>query len=147
MKATHSLREMDERRLRGRRAEAQAFAPRLRNLLHDLNLAMVIAVARVRVVQMPVYQVIHVVSVRNSIVSAILPMHVRCIVTTAIVAVGAIGRVGGSDLKLVLVHVSLVQRVQVTVVEVVGVILVLDSRMAALFTVLVRMVDVRDVFL
>jgi hypothetical protein len=56
------------------------------------------------------------------------------------VTVGAVGWIPGADIQFVLVHMSLVKRVQVAIVKVIGVSIVQDRRMTTVLAMLMRMV-------
>jgi hypothetical protein len=98
----------------------------------------VVAVVPVRVVQVPIDQVVGVVAVRDGLVTASGSVPVVGTVAPAIVVGGAVRRVGRIDGELVLVDVLFVRMVQVPVVEVVGVALVPHRRVPAARPVLVR---------
>jgi hypothetical protein len=73
--------------------------------------------------------VIHVVAMRHGLVTA------PCMAAASAIGIGAVVRVGRIDCKRVLVIVTVVQRVQVAVMQVISVVLVLDARMATLISV------------
>jgi hypothetical protein len=91
----------------------------------------VVAVVPVRVVQVTVDQVVHMIAVGDRLMSAAGPVHMGGIVSAARVLGGAFGGVLGGHLDAVLVHVIAVGVVQVTVMEVVHVVPVLDGRVPA----------------
>lgn len=97
---------------------------------HDLDRAMIVAVARVGVVQVTIHQVVHVVSVRSSLMTAPRPMAVRGVMPGA----GVLGRTPRGVLGILLdgtfVHVPRVVAVKVTLMEVVKMVIVLDGGMA-----------------
>lgn len=103
---------------------------------------MVIAVTRVRMMQMAVYQVIHVVAVRHRFMAAARAVHVLGIVTAASVAARARRRIGSRDFNHVLVIVAIVRMMQMAVVQVVHVVAVLHGRMSAVGAVFVSVVGV-----
>jgi hypothetical protein len=76
--------------------------PPLRSRLRHLNLAVVVAVVAVGVVQMPLDQVIDVVAVRHRLVAAARPVLVLLVVPAAVVARRAGRRVGRADFQAVL---------------------------------------------
>ena len=102
----------------------------------DLDLAVVVAVVAVGVVQVAIDQVIDVVAVRHRFVAAAGAVAVALGVLAAVVA-GRAGRgVGAPDRQGVLLDRAAVLVVQVAVVQVVGVAVVLDGRVAAVRPVL-----------
>jgi hypothetical protein len=90
----------------------------------------------VRMMQPSVHEVIDVVAMRNSLVSAARPMGV----TGAPGLRRALHRIGGVDRDDMLVDMITVHVVQVAVVEVVDMAIVANRRMPAVWTVLVAMV-------
>lgn len=104
--------------------------------------AVVVAVAGVRMVQVAVDEVVHVVTVGHGVVAAARTMHVVAAVAGAGVLRRAGGRVVGVHREDVLVDVAVVRMVQVAVVQVVDVAVVLDGAMAAVRAVLMGVVGV-----
>lgn len=92
---------------------------------------MVVAVAVVRVVEVTLDQVIGVIAVRYTRVAAGRAVDVAGWMAGAAVAGRALRRVGRVDSDRVLVDVIAVDAVQVSIVEIVDVIGVLDSEVAA----------------
>lgn len=92
---------------------------------------MVVAVARVRVVQVAIHQVIRVVPVGNGLVTTPRPMAMRGLVPAAGVLRRAPRGVPAILLEGALVHVPRVLPVQVALVKVIHVVMVLDGGMAA----------------
>lgn len=90
-----------------------------------------VAVALARVVQVAVDEIVHVVAVRDGLVSAAGAVDVAGFVSVAGVVGRAPGGVGVAHLDAVLVHVVFVREVQMAVVEVVHVIAVLDRGVTA----------------
>lgn len=93
--------------------------------------AVVVAVRAVRVVEVAVDQVVHVVAVRHGFVAAARPVPVAAVVGAAGVVGRAVGRVRAPDGEDVLVDVVAVGVVQAAVVEVVHMAVVPDGRVAA----------------
>lgn len=104
--------------------------------------AVVIAVVSVRMMEVPLHEVVGVIAVRHRLVAATRPMLVTRVVGAAVVIRGTRRRVLRANRQRVLVHVVSVGVVQVSVVQVIGVAVVLNRRMAALGTVLVAVVSV-----
>ncbi len=95
-----------------------------------LHLAVVVAVAVVRVMQMAVHEIVHVVSVRRGRVSTRRPVAVRGLMGAAGMLRRTARGVPGVLGEGALVRVVRVRVVQVPVVQVVHVVLVLDGGMA-----------------
>ncbi len=115
-------------------------------LAHDRNVSMVVAVVAVRVMEMAVHQVVDVIAMWDSLVTAVDAMRVGRVVAVAIVPVRAIDRVGSTHLEPVLIYMTLMRRVQVAVVQVVRVVVVLDCGVAAVCAVFVGMVLMDNMF-
>jgi hypothetical protein len=112
-----------------------------------LNVAVMVTVAIVRVVQVAIDEVVGVIPVRNCFVAAAGPVLMLRVVARAFMTGGAIGWIACGDAQFVLVNVIAVHVVQVPIVQVVDVIRVLNGRVAATRTMLVRMIVVDKVFL
>jgi len=97
---------------------------------------MIVAVIAVRVVQVPVNEVINVVAVRHRLVTAPRAVPVVLVMLSAIVVRCAVRRVGGAYRHRVLLDAALAVVVQVAVVQVVNVALVLDAGVPATRAVL-----------
>ncbi len=106
------------------------------------ELPVVVAVLAVRVMEMPVHQIVDVIPVRHGLVTAIRAVDVRGVMPLARVIRGAFRGVRPADLEPVLIHVIPVGMVQVAVVQVVHVVVVLDGHVAAVRAVLVIVVAV-----
>jgi hypothetical protein len=96
--------------------------------------------AIMRMVKVSVHHVIHVIAMGNRLVAALCTVPVFGAVCTAVMTVGAVGRIGAADLEGMLVHMALVKRVQVAIVNVIGVSVVQDRRMTTVLAMLMRMV-------
>jgi len=98
---------------------------------------MMIAMTVVRMVQVPVDEIVDVIAVRNRLVPAARAVPMTGGVTGAVVAARrAFDRIGGADAENVFVVVILVRAVQVAVVQVVDVTIMENGRVAAAGTVL-----------
>jgi len=96
----------------------------------------IVAMIAVGMVKMAIDQVVHMVTVRHGRVSAAFGVLVMTgWVTLACVAWCAGGRVGGIDWEHVLIDMVAVHMMHVPVVEVVGVIVVLDGSVPAALAV------------
>jgi hypothetical protein len=100
-----------------------------------------------RMVKVSVHHVIHVIAMGNRLVAALCTVPVFGAVCTAVMTVGAVGRIPGADIQFVLVHMSLVKRVQMAVVNVIGVPVVQDRNMTAVLAMLMRVVLVSFVLI
>jgi hypothetical protein len=89
------------------------------------------------VVQVPTYQVIDVVPVGYGLVPTVCTMNMRLIMTRTVVAWRTLVRIGRVDLDAMIVHQIAVRMVQVAIVKIVNMAIVLDSRMATVWAVLV----------
>jgi hypothetical protein len=117
---------------------ARRWAARSVPAAHHFDLAVIVAVVAVGVVQMVAHQVVHVVAVGNRFVPAPRPMLVLPVVPIAGVIRGAPLRVAVADLQAMLVVViPTVGVMQVAVVEIVDVAVMPDTGVPAVFPVLV----------
>jgi hypothetical protein len=92
-----------------------------------LHVAVMVAVTIMGVMQMAIDQVVHMIAVRHCFVSAVLAVLMSSTVACTIVTARAIRGIRRADLQSVLIDVALVDRVQVAIVEIVGV-SVVDNR-------------------
>jgi hypothetical protein len=115
--------------------------------LRQLNGAVVIAVTVVCVVQMTVDKIVDMIPVGDRLMAAVGAVRVPGFMAAAPMPVRATGGILGRNVQLVLVDVIAVHVVKMPVVQVVDVISVLNSRVAAAGAVLVRVVVVDDVSL
>jgi hypothetical protein len=106
-----------------------------------LDCAVVVAVAVVGEVQVAIDEVAGVVAVGNGLVAAAGAMDVGGIVGCTGVAAGAGVGVSSGDFERAFVEVAVVGLVEMTVVEIVGMVAMLDGEVAA-----IRTVDVVVVF-
>jgi len=86
-----------------------------------LHLPVIIAVTIMGMMQMAIDQVVYVIAVGHCFVSAVAAVLMCSTVACTIVTARAIRRIRCVDLKPVFIDVALVERVQVAIVEVVGV--------------------------
>ncbi|HTV73218.1 MAG TPA: hypothetical protein VME66_05915 [Candidatus Acidoferrales bacterium] len=107
---------------------------------------MIVAVRIVRVVKVPLDEVIRVAGMRHSFVAAPGAMSVAAFVAAASVRFRAILRIGTRGFDRVLVYVPLVHVVQMAVMQIVDVSGMLDFRVRAIGTMLVRMLVMRSMF-
>lgn len=106
---------------------------------HDLQRPVVVAVIAVRVVQMPVHEIVHMVAVRHGLVAAAGAVGVRRVVAGTVVLGRALVRVVGRNFDHVLVDVIAMRVMQMAVVQVVDVAAVLPADVLALGAVAVVM--------
>ena len=93
-----------------------------------LDCAVIIAVVAVRMVQVTIYQVIHMIPVRHFLMATTRAMLVICRMATASMLHCAPIRIGVRDLYHVVVVVTFVHMVHVTIVQVVCMVSMLDCR-------------------
>jgi len=105
--------------------------------------AVEVAVRTVRVVQVPVDEVVDVIAVRHGGVATACAVHVAGLVPAAAVVRGALGRVLGAHGERVLLDGLAVLVVQMAVVQIVDVAVVSDAGVAAAAAVRVRVMGVR----
>ena len=104
--------------------------------------AVVIAVAVVLMMQMAIDEVVDMITVWNSFVTAVRSVHVRGVVAGAGVSTGACGGVVAADVEVMLRHDAVRLMMQVPVVQVVDVIAVSDGVVSTVGAVDVRMIGV-----
>lgn len=100
---------------------------------------MIVTVVAMRMMQVTIDQVIHMVAMRNRLVAAAFTMDVSGFMTAALVR-SATARVRSVDLQAMLFDDSILLVMQVPIMEIIDVAAVLDGDMAALRAMLVRMV-------
>ncbi|GMU57229.1 MAG: hypothetical protein AMXMBFR33_63750 [Candidatus Xenobia bacterium] len=104
---------------------------------------MVVTMAIVLMMQVAVHQVVHVIAMRHCFVTAARAVHMARLVGAAGMSVGAAGRVDVIHFQNVLGNLSVLTAVvEVTIVQIVNVVSMLNCRMAAAATVLMGMVRV-----
>ena len=96
---------------------------------------MIVAVFAVRMMEVSVHQVIGVIAMRHRLVAAVRSVSVCGFVRAAVVARGAIGGIRSAHRNCVVVDVAIVNMMQVSVVQIIGVAIVLDGGMAAILAV------------
>ena len=101
---------------------------------------MVVTVATIRMMQMAVHQVVNVISVRDCLMTAAFAVLVGRVVAAANVPVGASVRVGGRRSQGVLIHMAVMRKVEMSIVEIVDMVGVLDCGVATIGAVLMGMV-------
>jgi hypothetical protein len=104
---------------------------KLARLRGDLQLAVIIAMVVVRVMQVILDQVINVISMWNSLVAAVRAMNVILVVSQTVVVGSAGRRIGTAHLNLVLVDMIALNTVQMAVVKIVNMAIVLHRCMTA----------------
>lgn len=107
---------------------------------------MIITVPSVRMMQMTVHQVIHMIPVGHRFVPAIRPMHMPRFVAPTRVLRRADVRIRHTHFHHVLVHMVTMHRMQVAVVQIIHVVAVLHGRVAAAFSVDVGMIRMNEMF-
>src|SRR5580700_4599978 len=94
---------------------------KLARLRGDLQLAVIIAMVVVRVMQVILDQVINVISMWNSLVPAVRTMHVILVVSPTVVLGSAVGRIGAAHVNPVLVDMISLNIMQMAVVKIIDV--------------------------
>lgn len=102
---------------------------------------MIIAVGSVRMMQVPVNEVVHVIAVRDRFVAAVGAVNVVGRMAAAVVAWRAVRWIGRGHGDAVFVNMIAVGMMQVTIVQVVRVAVVLDRGVAAAWTMLMIVVS------
>ena len=93
---------------------------------------MIVTVRSVWMVQVPLHQIVHVVSMRHGLMPAVGPMDVIGLVCPAVVVRCTSILVCFARLQLMFVNVVSVNMVQMAVVEIIGMAIVLDGRVATI---------------
>jgi hypothetical protein len=91
------------------------------------------------VVQMAAHQVIDMIAVGYSLVTAIRTVNVFLVVSRAIMSWRAFLGIGGVHFKVMVIHVIAMRVVHVTVVKIIRVAVVLHSRMTTVGAMLMAM--------
>lgn len=104
---------------------------------------MVVAVAVVGVVKVAGDYIVRVSGVRDRLMAAAGTMRMRASMLAAVVLGGAAVRISGGGGQLVVVHMIIVQVVQVALMQIVGVAFVFHTRVAASGAVRMSMPFVR----
>ncbi len=107
-----------------------------------MHWSVIVAVVVVRVVQVPIHQIIDVVAVRHGFMTTVWTVHMARFVCATRVMRRADHRVAVVHCERVLIHVVAVRRVQMPVVQVVHMIVVHNRRMSAVRAVHMRMIFV-----
>jgi hypothetical protein len=103
-----------------------------------LNLAVIVAVIAVRMMQVAVHQVVHVIAMRDGLVPATRSVLVALVVTAAVMARSASRGVGAADRQRMFLDRVAVLVVQMAVVQAIDVPFVDDPRVPAVGAVRVR---------
>lgn len=103
---------------------------------------MVVAMVAVRMMKMPVYKVIDVVSMRHGFMSAIRTVDVSCFMSATLVVRRTAVRVLCTNVDVVLVDMVPVWMMQVTIMQVIDMVVMHDTGVTAVVTVLMAMVFV-----
>jgi hypothetical protein len=103
---------------------------------------MVVTVVAVWVMQMSIHQIINMVAMRHRRVSATRAVNVIRRVCCTLMCGCASIRIFGAHFNHVFIHMVTMHMVQVAVMQIIYVIVMLDSDMATVFSVLVRVIGV-----
>lgn len=101
--------------------------------------SVIVAVVVVRVVQVPIHQIIDVIAMRHGFMAAVWTVHMARFVSATRVIRRADHRVAVVHCERVLIHVVAVRRVQMPVVQVVHMIVVHNGCVSAVLAVHMRM--------
>ena len=101
---------------------------------------MIVAVAAMGMVEVAIDQVIDVIPVWYCLVTAVLPVSVRLIMSGTVVAWCAFLRVHRVHLNAVFVHMPIMRMVHVPIVKIVRVAIVLHGSVATIWPMLVPMI-------
>jgi hypothetical protein len=107
-------------------------------LLFDLQRAVIVAMAVMRVMQVAVYQVVDMISMRHRIMAAIGTVHVPFLVANTLMIGRASVRVRCVHFNHVFINMIPVHMVQVPVMKIIDVFVMTDRLMPAVWPVLVR---------
>jgi hypothetical protein len=107
----------------------------------DFQLAVIVAVGAVRMVQMAIHQVINMVAMRHGFVSAVGTVSVGLLMAGAAVVRRAFLRIRRSHLNLMVVHMIAVTVMQVAIVKVIGVAVVFHGGVSAVWAVPVAVIS------
>lgn len=108
-------------------------------MLRESNGAMVVAMRTMCKMQVTVDEIIHMVSVRHGFMAAAGPVAMGGFMPATGVGRRAVGGVFRPDGQHVLVHMVFVQVVQMTIVQVILMVIMVDGAVAAIGSVPVRM--------
>ena len=104
--------------------------------------AVIVAVSVVRMVQMPIHQIIDVITVRHRLVATLRTMQMAIDVSAARMIRRADHRIACIHSQRMLIHVVAVRRMKVSIVQVIDMIIVHNCRMPAVLAVHMRMIIV-----
>lgn len=128
---------IEKRIVRGRGGWARSFFDERGATLRHLNFTVVVAVAAVRMMQVPIDQVIDVVAVGHRLMTAAGAVPVVLGMAAAVVLRSAFRRVRGVDRQPMFFNASVPRVVEMTVVKIIDVPVVPDGGVAAARSVLV----------
>jgi hypothetical protein len=103
---------------------------------------MIIAMTIMGMMQMPVHQIVDMITVRNCVMSAPGTMDVILLVAVALVPIGTLVRMGGAYREDVLINMAFVRMMQVSIVQIVEVSFMHDCPMSAIRAMFMGMVVV-----
>ncbi len=122
------------------RLSFRAFQPHAIARSREVNRAVVVAVIAVRMVQVAVDEIVDVIPMRHRFMAA--PRSVNVARLVAATARRALVRIFGAHFELVLVYVIGVRMMQMTVMQIINVIVVLDRSMSTVRAMLVVVLSV-----
>ena len=101
---------------------------------------MIVAMVAVRMMQMAIDQIVHMVSVGHRFVAASRSVHMAGVVTTAAVLRCAPVGVGCGDLDHMLIHVVTMDMMEMPIMQIVDMAIVIDGSMPAIRAVHMRVI-------
>jgi hypothetical protein len=112
-------------------------------LLHDLHRSVIVAMVTVRMVQVPADKIVYVIAMRNRFMAAAWTMYMERVMLPTGMLRRASFRVGAGHRNDVLFDGSIVKLVmQMTVVQVIDVVVVFDRGMTTIFAMLMMVIHV-----
>jgi hypothetical protein len=122
------------------RLSVRAFQPHAIARSREVNRAVVVAVIAVRMVQVAVDEIVDVIPMRHRFVAAAGSVNVARVVAAA--ARRALVRIFGAHFEPVLVYMIAVRMMQMTVMQIINVIVVIDCSMSTVRAMLMVVVSV-----
>jgi hypothetical protein len=101
------------------------------------QLAVIVAVIAVRMVQMAIHQVIDMIAMRHGFVPAVSTVSVLLLMSRAAVVRRAFLRIRRGNLDLMVVHMIALSVMQVAIVKIIGVAVVFHGRVSAVWAMYV----------
>jgi hypothetical protein len=106
---------------------------------------MIIAMVAMRMMQVAINQIVHMVPMRHRLVAASGPMHVTRAVTGAAMLRSALAGIGRGDLDDMFIDVVAMDMMEMPVMQIVNMAVMMDGRMTAIRAVNMRMIGMLGV--